>query len=501
MTGANGHGHGHGHATSGADASRVEDLVQRRVHEAGEHEGPFSIHVLGIGKTGANVVESFVRAAADSPLADNANGFSALAIDIGDADLAGARAAGKKAPAGSVQTVALPALDSTTLFSGLRRYREFLKAEFPRYYWNPNYEPWVPNDLEIPAADEHFPRALAKAIYGVEYYQGHEVAQELNKFVAGILNSPATPIVCVAFSLAGGTGSGIVVDLARHLSNIKLGRRPWVLGMGVLPCEGDTDEVWDGRLFPSINELDCMVDGEKNQGVMTVWGDLYKNPFTAGFFAVPQNAVYERTGDIEATHRIIDDGLAAFLVRDGGKHVYESIKALNWLNVDASSWHPAIRSDQTDRWINLLAVDAPEHTPGVSGRELVDGAEPRFAEVRRFGAAAAGDNSEIQLPAAQAGPAVATYPEAKLEGTTAFVAKLSKLDLRWFVPTRDAYDSFDWEQKLMAHSWILDLGVMLCEPSTRFESMGGECLLGCACWVVVPHAAIRGEEPADIQLA
>ena len=30
----------------------------------------------------------------------------------------------------------------------------------------------------------------------------------------------------------------------------------------------------------------------------------------------------------------------------------------------------------------------------------------------------------------------------------------------------------------------------------RFDGMGGECIWGCACWVVVPHAAIRGEEAA-----
>ena len=29
-----------------------------------------------------------------------------------------------------------------------------------------------------------------------------------------------------------------------------------------------------------------MLDEDKNQGVMTVWGDLYRNPFTGGFFAL-----------------------------------------------------------------------------------------------------------------------------------------------------------------------------------------------------------------------
>jgi hypothetical protein len=64
-----------------------------------------------------------------------------------------------------------------------------------------------------------------------------------------------------------------------------------------------------------------------------------------------------------------------------------------------------------------------------------------------------------------------------------------------FTAARDRYDQIEeWEEKLLIHSWLLDLGVMLCEPSIRFDGMGGECIWGCACWVVVPHAAIRGEQ-------
>jgi hypothetical protein len=73
------------------------------------------------------------------------------------------------------------------------------------------------------------------------------------------------------------------------------------------------------------------------------------------------------------------------------------------------------------------------------------------------------------------------------------IPRATKLDLADFVPIRDAYDKLNWEEKLFRHSWLLDLGVLLCEPSIRFEGMGGECIWGCACWVVVPHAAIRGE--------
>ena len=65
------------------------------------------------------------------------------------------------------------------------------------------------------------------------------------------------------------------------------------------------------------------------------------------------------------------------------------------------------------------------------------------------------------------------------------------------MPSRDRYDPLEWDDKLLMHSWLLDLGVLLCEPSIRFDGMGGECIWGCACWVVVPHAAIRGEDIAS----
>jgi hypothetical protein len=75
---------------------------------------------------------------------------------------------------------------------------------------------------------------------------------------------------------------------------------------------------------------------------------------------------------------------------------------------------------------------------------------------------------------------------------TVVLPRASKLDLELFVPARDVYDTLDWDAKLLKHAWLLDLGVMLCEPSIRFDGMGGECIWGCACWVVVPHDAIRG---------
>ncbi len=465
------HGHGHGHEEHDATLARIEALSKESVHHAGDHEGPFSLHVLGLGPTGAALI---TQLCADAPA-----GFSALAVDIGD--LSGVRAAAGDA---AVTTVELPIPTRAGLSTALNRYREFLKMEYPRYYWNPNYEPWLPGDLAIPGPGEPMPRAIAKAIYGSEYYQNGEITEALEAFAKDLLASEQTPLVVVAFSLAESVGSGIVVEIARHLSSIKLGRRPWVVGVGVLPATADA------TFFPVINELDCMIDTEKNNGVMAVWGDLYKNPFTGGFFCVPE----AKEG------ASVVPGIASFLAAGGSKDLYETLKALNWLAVPGDQWHPAIRGEQSDRWINILNVSTLDDAgaPGTLG--LTKGFATEYAEARVFGSGEEAAKAAKAVGAAIAGVASTRVPpvvetvETKGPGfVSVVVPRASKLDLEVFVPSRDLYDPLEWDDKLLMHSWLLDLGVMLCEPSIRFDGMGGECIWGCACWVVVPHAAIRGE--------
>jgi hypothetical protein len=470
MADDHGHGHGHGHDESDAMLARIEALSKEHVHHAGDHEGPFSLHVLGLGPTGAALISQI---AADAP-----DGFTALAVDIGD--LSGVRDAAGDA---AVRTVELPIPTRVQLSTALNRYREFLKMEYPRYYWNPNYEPWLPGDLEIPGPGEKMPRAMAKAIYGSEYYQNREITQALDAFAAGVFASEETPLVVVAFSLGESVGSGIVVEIARHLSSIKLGRRPWVIGMGVLPAEPDAE------FFPVINELDCMIDTDKNNGVMAVWGDLYKNPFTGGFFCVPADS---------------KEHVAAFLTADGGKDLYETLKALNWLAVPGDQWHPAIRGEQSDRWINVLHVGPLTEAGSLGAPGLAKGFATEYVEARVFGggedaakaaesvAAAIGEVASTRVP-----PVVQAVETSGPGFVSVVLPRASKLDLEIFVPSRDRYDPLEWDDKLLMHSWLLDLGVMLCEPSIRFDGMGGECIWGCACWVVVPHAAIRGEAVAS----
>ncbi len=482
---------------------RVEDLVkEQQVHRTGEQEGPFSIHILGLGKAGASVIEQLLSSPPSGFLEDARTRFSALAVDIGDGDLAPVRkaasASGLPEERSQVRTVDLGMPSKDDFFASLRRYREYLKIEYPRYYWNPNYEPWLPEDLEMPAAGEHVPRAVAKGIYNREYYEDGPIAQALEEFAKSINASKTVPIVFVAFSLAGGAGSGIAVDIVRHLSSVKLGRRHIVVGVGVLPSEGDPAQTSDGVLFPAINELDCMLDDAKNQGVQAVWGDLYKNPFTGGFFVTPQT-------------EYVDEGIVSFIGQDSGLHIYETLKLLNYLNSPTDRMHPATRAPFTERWVNMLVpqkLDDAESLSASLGR-VADGARPEYIEARVFAPAGAFD---AEAGAKEIGNGISSAVTTLVEpdvvhfdvenGSFVHVSipRLTKLDLPGFSAARDAYDRMSWDEKLLAHSWLLDLGTMLSEPSTRFEGMAGECIWGCACWVVVPYDAIRGEEVQQVSL-
>ena len=266
--------------------------------------------------------------------------------------------------------------------TSLNRWREFLKMEYPRYYWNPNYEPWLPGDMEMPKAGDSIPRAISKAIYG-HYYYGEErpLEKELDAFVASINATKLPSLVLVFFSMAGGTGSGMVVDLARHLSNVKLGRRIPVVGVAPMPFSGDEEHAGGAAaLYPTMNEIDCMLDDAKNQGVMAVWGDLYKNPFTGGFFALPQEHSWQRLGSYTqtgkpairdalrkgVTRKFVNDSFMRFVVQDYGRLLFKMLRPMGFTGA------PHERNISGDRTWTVFDVAKFTH-PGV---EVLPG-EPR----------------------------------------------------------------------------------------------------------------------------
>ena len=119
-------------------------------HSATGQQSPHCVHIVGIGRTGAGYVDAMLRTGEIEDLLEDPRGrFGALVVDIGGDDLRKAEdyAAGLRERLESrgipqerfhFQSVALDVPDRDDLFNTLRRMREFLKLEYPRYYWNPN---------------------------------------------------------------------------------------------------------------------------------------------------------------------------------------------------------------------------------------------------------------------------------------------------------------------------------------------------------------------------
>jgi hypothetical protein len=70
-----------------------------------------------------------------------------------------------------------------------------------------------------------------------------------------------------------------------------------VAGIGIAPCEGDQRTHTGPRLFSVLSELDILGDERKNHGVVMSCGDLFRNPFTAGFIMIPQQHIWQATQD------------------------------------------------------------------------------------------------------------------------------------------------------------------------------------------------------------
>ena len=513
-------------------------------------QAPHCLHEIGIGRTGACYIEALLRTGEiEDQLADPRARFAVMVVDIGDQhmdvvkDYAASfvkrlESRGIPTERFQFQAIALPVPPKEEFFEGMNRTREFLKLEYPRYYWNPNFESYVPHKYPMPKAGEHFPRAVAKGIYANAYYHGERPLDlALRKFVDHLEAATLPSMVMVCFSMAGGTGSGMVVDLARHLSNVKLGRRIPVIGVGQLPSTGDPATYQNSpALYTTLNDLDCMLDDDKNAGVTAVWGDLYRSPFTGGFFAVnPEQSwqrltAYTTTGEKEIRHgfkemvtnRFVADSFMRFAVLDDGRVLFRAMrpagftgaphetlsgKSRNWTLFDvAKLTHPGVQvlpGEAGSKWDSVISQWI-DFVPKYSG--LKDGFKTDYAEVHIYGSRDM--NPEMMNKAFKevvtknylldADSTYQSYNHEFFDTLTAYgniiLPGVAKTDLIAFWDSQKVYDKLSWEDKLNEHAWLIDIGPMLSEPAIRFEGMAGECIWGCACWVVVPYDLLRGDK-------
>ncbi len=322
--------------------------------------------------------------------------------------------------------------------------------------------------------------------------------------------------------MSGGTGSGIVVDLVRHLSNVKLGRRIPVVGVASMPFSGDEEHAGGAAaLYPTMNEFDCMLDDAKNEGVMAVWGDLYKNPFTGGFFALPQEHSWQRLGSYTqtgkpairdalrrgVTRKFVNDSFTRFVVQDYGRLLFKMLRPAGftgaphernisgdrtWTLFDVAKFtHPGVEvlpGEPRSKWREVVGKWI-DYIPQFSG--LKDGFKTDYVEAHTVSPRELWNETLQKRLEAVLGQYVLEGEDGTVNTTvgeffdelTAYsniiIPGVAKSDFKAFYEARDAYDAIeDWEEKLMMHSWLLDLGVIALRAVDPVRRYGRRMHLG-----------------------
>lgn len=493
---------------------RKLDSLKRGIHRIRDEAGiPYTIHLVGIGGAGTAIAARAMEQISNEMLAADGSRLNVLAIDIGESsglDAVHRSAARIESPHASVEILQIDVPTKEDLSATFERYPEFLQLEYPFSAHVSSFKPWIQSTGSFSEPGTAMPRSIAKAIYGRAYYDGDRpAAAAIKRFADAVSATPGESLICVFFGLGGGTGSGIAMDVARHISNARFGRRMLVVGVGIAPCEGDAPEHTGGHLFPVLNELDCMSDETKNRGVVAACGDLYRNPFTAGFLLVPQQHVWAQTKDLQATHDRVDDELASLVTARNGANLWETMRLLNWVAAP-STQHSAARTPYGMRWIHMFAFADVKGAGKLSVRAdlpkrigLRPTYRPEFVEARIASTDADKKNDIARQLDNALGPSIqADLAEGGRTGSVQFVLpQVSKNDLELFARARSAYDEQSQDEKLRGHSWLLEQGVVLCEPSTTLDNMAGAGLWGSKNWIAVPYSAVRGDDSVSTTAA
>lgn len=201
------------------------------------------------------------------------------------------------------QSVKFPTAEAMFDFIN-QKYGEYIIGEGAKLK---NYTPWLQSTMAIPpmAGGAGRRRALAKAIYALNYYQLGIIKNAINSFKEQALSSIITPTVVLVYGLGGGTGSGVFFDFARHLRKV-LGSGIPIIAFVVTPCGGDDPPAKGCSAFVAMNELSLWLNKDYNEFVCKEYGDLYRNPLNALIY-LPLLPAYSKVGNIVSARREMDD--------------------------------------------------------------------------------------------------------------------------------------------------------------------------------------------------
>jgi len=285
----------------------------------------FSIHLIGLGGTGANIVECFIKSSemVKGLKANDALKVNCLVLDVADDDIDSLESARSQMLEGlremNVPAERVRVRTMKTRFSNPEGLFEFLD-DYPKYLQEregisvpKDYKPWVTTAMEIPPLTGGVGRrrALAKAIYNFNYYTLGILEQSLSGFVNDVQTAVVTPIVFIVFGMGGGSGGGMVFDLARHLKR-RLPPKIPIVGLGILPCDMDQPQCFSGA-YAALNELILWMDSSANSMLVDRYGASYLNPFTT-FLLMPLAPTYLQSKEIRSAHRVLDEAIVDILV-------------------------------------------------------------------------------------------------------------------------------------------------------------------------------------------
>lgn len=481
---------------------RKLDALKRGVHRIKDAASlVYGVHLIGVGSAGAQVIERFLKEAPSDLLEVDGSRLTVLAIDIGDTAHAGIRTHGQRFDPGKsqIETVALAHPSRGSLEDSLARYVDFLKLEYPLYHPNPASTQWLPEPSVGTDSEGKLTRSIAKAIYGRAYYDGDRpMLQNLKRFAQSVEETRGDSLVCIIFGLGDSSGSGMALDLARHLSGGLLGRRVLVTGIGIEPHTDELDST-AAELHTTLSELDVLCDESKNRGITVSCGEQYRNPFTAGFILVPQPP----GAGLEATREIVIQQVASLFLQRRGANLWEALRLLNWVAAP-STQHSAARTPWGARWIHMLGFAQDRRPPEAinvrDGLGLLPNYFPEFIELRTSFETTDEVVSDAwkSLLDAELSPELPTQcVVGSPEGTVQFLLpRMARTDLSLSQRARVAYDALPLAQRHAAHSLLLEHGLLLCEPSARLEGMAGMSIGEGNQWIAVPMHELNGQYDA-----
>jgi hypothetical protein len=200
------------------------------------------------------------------------------------------------------QSVKFPTAEAMFDFVN-QKYSEYLVSEGSKLE---HFVPWLQTTMAIPpmAGGAGRRRALAKAIYALNYYQLGIIKNCINSFKEQALSSIITPTVILVYGLGGGTGSGVFFDFAKHLRKV-LGSGVPIIAFVITPCGGDDPPAKGCSAFVAMNELSLLLNKDYNEYVIKSFGEPYRNPLNALIY-LPLLPAFSKVGNIVSARQEMD---------------------------------------------------------------------------------------------------------------------------------------------------------------------------------------------------